>query len=311
MINLYPLPICDGLNDKLSALIKFVLDFNPRLLTPIVDGGAGIGDTTSDFLNISPEIKVYAYEPLARNVEILMKRFAGNSQVEIRGVALNKEDRSVVLLTPSRLVKASGQWGSGSSYNSYIRKERRTIRETLGAIRRGMWHSDTSRIRGIKLDTEPFIPDVIKLDLQGGEFNALLGGLGKLDYVKIIQLEQLLFENNLVLMNFPALDILMSKSFILHFGAIQFETKLPINHVTIDSLIRLGFTNIRHLKNGEFSSGNMVICQFTSTGVVSIDIFSNKLVQILNPYDVKYIQMDVIGINSNWKDEWENQKILC
>jgi FkbM family methyltransferase len=304
MIDLYPLPIADGAEDKLINLIEMSMKTHPQLISSIVDGGAGIGDTTRDFLRISPKISVWAYEPLAENVKILTTRFKGVANVIVRDVALNKENTPVWLYTPSRMKKQSGSWGVGSSYNSFILTRssfelKRSFRRLIGALLRRNLLSDSVKIESVALDTEPVSPDIIKLDLQGGELDALVGASTKLDDVKIVQVEQLLIVGERLITNFDALKFLTSKLFFLHIGAIQFETKSEVNEKTLKLMRDSGFTNIRQLKGNDFSSSYLVICNYSLTKTMSLESFSKYIQEILEAFRIKYVQFDVIGIRKD------------
>jgi FkbM family methyltransferase len=131
----------------------------------VVDGGANKGRTVDRLLALYPRAAVYAYEPLPRLARKLAKRFAAEPRVAVRPVALGSAPAVLTLnvlesATCSSLLPPSG------------------ILEKHADKPMGL--AQAVDVAVARLDAElATAPDVVKLDLQGFELEALKG-LGEL-----------------------------------------------------------------------------------------------------------------------------------
>lgn len=131
----------------------------------VVDGGANKGRTVDRFLTLYPHARVCAYEPLPRLARKLAKRFADTPGVLVRPVALGS---SPAVLTLNVLESATCS----------------SLLDPTGILEKHadkpMGLAQTVDVDVVRLDAElADAPDVVKLDLQGFELEALKG-LGEL-----------------------------------------------------------------------------------------------------------------------------------
>ena len=151
-----PYPVRSGRDpyQRLTSLLGTNVD-------TIVDGGANKGRLTAKLLELFPRAQVLAFEPIPRLARKLSKRFAQEPRVVVRQLALGSL-RSVLTLnvlasaTCSSLLEPSG------------------IRDKHADKPMGI--AQTVSVDVVRLDEElESPPDIIKLDLQGFELEALKG----------------------------------------------------------------------------------------------------------------------------------------
>lgn len=141
----------------------------------VVDGGANKGRTVARFLYLFPRAAVRAYEPLPRLARKLAKRFADEPRVLVRPAALGAAPSAQVLnvlesATCSSLLPPTG-----------IRAKHAD---------KPMGVAETVEVEVVRLDSELTTPpDIVKLDLQGYELEALKGASGVLGGVKAVMCE--------------------------------------------------------------------------------------------------------------------------
>jgi FkbM family methyltransferase len=143
----------------------------------IVDGGANKGSTTALFLQQYRSPVIHAFEPIPELAEHLGKRFAGRTNVKIHAAVMGAEAKMVCFNIVNNLV-------SSSVLNP-------------SAINRGIHGAkmDVSRVvevPQVRLDAvldAGCTVDLLKLDLQGYELEALKGCGRLLRNIKIISTE--------------------------------------------------------------------------------------------------------------------------
>ena len=151
-------------NYKLSGRLSYLLDsfcdkgemyslINSRAISLMIDGGAYNGDTAREAVAHFPSInEIYAIEPDKKTFKRLMK-YSEVSPVKIIALnaALYNEDRS-------------GKFNISGNRNS-------TITATAS------FEHKTEEIPFITVDSLSLSPDYIKYDVEGAEYEALLGSL--------------------------------------------------------------------------------------------------------------------------------------
>ncbi len=179
------------------GLIEALNQEYPGFIQLVVDGGAGIGSMLDTLLSISPSSRIIAYEPLPENAEILKSRFAGITSIDIRQAALGSKMGMCKFEVPasSRIGIANSNWIPGTSPEGAVRRHglikssKLLAKKILGRDQR-----PSISVKMVRMDLDlPAAPDFLKLDLQGGEPEAI-EGLGHLLYeTKIIKCELELF----------------------------------------------------------------------------------------------------------------------
>lgn len=141
-----------------------------------IDAGANIGNWSAELLKCLPTAKVFAFEPSQTAFDELQARFSNNKRVTSIKIALGKEN------TASFLYADKGGSGLGSltkrrvqHFNiDFTHQEPVTIK-TLDS-----W---------IKENSENNLPNILKMDVEGHEYDLLLGATDTLKNIKIIQFE--------------------------------------------------------------------------------------------------------------------------
>lgn len=190
-------------DDPMIGLIKEANLKFPGFISFVVDGGAGIGDFTDKVLKTSTGCRVIAFEPLPENAAVLRSRFAESESVDIREVAVGDRSASVSFQVPERagIPGPGSYWAAGTSYGGWVSRPfaidsllSRTKTLAKKILRQAPASElETISVPMVRLDFELISPpDLIKLDLQGGEPDAM-DGLGTLlAGTKAVKLEVLL-----------------------------------------------------------------------------------------------------------------------
>ena len=140
----------------------------------ILDVGANIGDYTAACLEVSSNIQIRSFEPSPFTSQLLRQRFAHLDSVQVFELALGAE--------PGTRVLYSDKIGSGMA----SLKKRRLDHHQI-------FFSETEVVSVVTLDewckSNNFIPNLIKLDVEGHELDVLAGGKGTLRDVDVVQFE--------------------------------------------------------------------------------------------------------------------------
>lgn len=131
----------------------------------VVDGGAGIGRSIEDIQRYFRAPTVLAFEPVPEHVGTLTDRFGSRDDVSIRQLALGASDEEVTFFV---------NHSTGTSSVLPIVREYRLRDHTVSED--GYEVRETITVRQCRLDSVLSTPpDVLKLDLQGYELEALRG----------------------------------------------------------------------------------------------------------------------------------------
>ena len=138
----------------------------------IVDGGASIGDTSKRFSDIFENAKVHAFEPFTKFFRILKENSKNYTRIIPYSCALSNSSNSEYL-------NVNVSEGTNSLLSSEVQKAHPhfDLLETKESIQ-----VDTKQL-DVLFPKETI--DVLKLDLQGGEYNALQGAGNLLKHGRI------------------------------------------------------------------------------------------------------------------------------
>lgn len=141
-------------------------DIKVRLATEspvIIDGGANCGAMTELFLKQYQSPTIHAFEPIPEFIELLKQKFAGRSNVTIHGAAIGAEVKAVSFnITKYR---SSSSVLQPSALNKGIHGEKMDIGQVV----------EVQQVRLDKVIQDYPVIDLLKLDLQGYEMEALKG----------------------------------------------------------------------------------------------------------------------------------------
>ncbi|MBT0957508.1 FkbM family methyltransferase [Alphaproteobacteria bacterium KMM 3653] len=142
----------------------------------VMDVGANLGEFTAGLRQSYPEAEVLAVEPSALNVGKLRARFADDPKVQIAPCAAGSQEGQATLFANEE----------GSALGSLSQRD-------LSHLKIPMDVTEEVRLRRIDgLVAEYFggqAPDLIKLDVEGHELDAIHGASGVLDGVAAVQFE--------------------------------------------------------------------------------------------------------------------------
>lgn len=149
-------------NDPMFVLSK-ILD--PMKVNMIIDGGASIGDTSQRFSTLFPNALVHAFEPYPPILDSLHEKADQNKNIKVHPLALGRNN----CFTAFNVNQSEGT-------NSLL-KPNENATEIYGTLLKTESIID---VHVIKLDdwfksSGSQMIDILKLDLQGGELDALQG----------------------------------------------------------------------------------------------------------------------------------------
>jgi FkbM family methyltransferase len=146
----------------------------------IVDGGAHVGNVIDFFLRQYTSPTIHAFEPNPDLVATLELRYRQLANIYIYPYALGSESRKI----PFNIINAGGKGGASSVFNpsqilKYYHGNNASIEKTIEV--------EVVRLDNIFRTIE--IIDLLKLDLQGYELEALKGCENILSRIRIITTE--------------------------------------------------------------------------------------------------------------------------
>ena len=149
-------------DDPIFVLSK-ILD--PKKVNMIIDGGASIGDTSQRFSTLFPNALVHAFEPYPTFLNALHKKANQNQNIKVHPLALGKNNCS-------NAFNVNQSEGTNS-----LLKPNENATEIYGSLLKTESIID---IQIVKLDDwfktqESQIIDILKLDIQGSEVDAIEG----------------------------------------------------------------------------------------------------------------------------------------
>jgi FkbM family methyltransferase len=142
-----------------------------------LDVGASIGNWTASINSAIPNAQIVAFEPSREAFASLEKRFHNNPDVRCFNLALGKSDKKALLFSNA---SASGLGSLTKRRLDHLEIEFDSYEEVT-VSRLDTW---------MKSQPRDFVPNVLKMDVEGHEFDVLLGGGGgTLREIQIIQFE--------------------------------------------------------------------------------------------------------------------------
>jgi FkbM family methyltransferase len=193
---LYAFPHVNGHDDPLIGLAQTTNESHPGFIRLAVDGGAGVGNFTDELITGIAGSSVIAFEPLPDNVRVMQSRFGGSPAVDIRELAIGDRQAQVRFEIPERAGIPDSMWEPGTSYAGFV--SRSLLIPTVKSwakrvLRRSRPNHEVISVRMARLDTQLHeAPDLIKLDLEGGEPAAVAGLGALLAETKVMKIEVLI-----------------------------------------------------------------------------------------------------------------------
>lgn len=141
-----------------------------------IDAGANLGNWTAELLEYLPTANVFAFEPSESAFGKLQDRFASDRRVSTVNVALGKDNKSSILY--------ADESGSGLGSLSKRRVQHFDIEFS---------HQEVVEINTldswISRNEIASPPNILKMDVEGHEYDLLLGATETIKNIKIIQFE--------------------------------------------------------------------------------------------------------------------------
>lgn len=260
-----------------------------------VDGGAGIGHTGLEYNRIlescledenKADARITCYEPLSENFTEMTKRLTDTQRFDLRKLAVSSANKPTKFIVPHRQTAESEAWGRGTSYNGFIDN--------------GTPHSgyETIEVDMVRLeDNLNTAPDFVKLDLQGGELEAIKGLGNMLADVKVLYIETQLLGNE------QACQYLADHGFMISFDKFQFGLLAKTTQVPIKQLRKLGIV-IDRLFPPNRTGMPLIIFGYLEAGRDLFDgySFSQDTKDSLKKLGVEYFQTDAICINTKYSN---------
>ncbi|MDQ3046991.1 MAG: FkbM family methyltransferase [Bacteroidota bacterium] len=158
--------------DRFADIKKYITSESPV----IIDGGANKGTMTELFLSMYPKSKIYAFEPHPALAGRLQEKFGAVKNVDVHPVAIGAENATMKFNILNYENSSSLLKPSATNFK-YHQDKMNTSQEV-----------DVQVKRLDQVITEKEV-DIMKLDLQGYELEALKGCEGFIRKVKVITTE--------------------------------------------------------------------------------------------------------------------------
>lgn len=279
------------LDDLLPVAIK---KFGPGF-SRFADCGAGVGTVSAHYsalldTHLAPSDRAVAnvacFEPLPENLVELRRVCLNQPNLTVRPAAVSNFNGRASFAVPTRMATLENtQWPPGTSFDGSL----------------GSYNTESVEVDVVRLDADPPY-DFIKLDLQGGEINALEGLGEKIKDVKMIYSEyQLLTKANTV-------EYLRSRGFICFFDRLQFGFRPDIAWIALEVLEQWGL-KISHI-NLPATLGIPFFCigyfDMHADPVQHNGCLSDEMIKQIDEIGLSYLQTDILAINSKFAGELVN-----
>lgn len=133
----------------------------------IVDGGANVGKMTKKFIELFENPTVHAIEPVPQHIEELESDFRNHTSVEIHEVALGANEKYIDINVNKKTDTSSVLQTSAQDM-----KYMKNIQDRDPSMKKAV---NKTTVKQTRLDSIVDYCDIIKLDLQGYELEALRG----------------------------------------------------------------------------------------------------------------------------------------
>ena len=164
-------------SESVGLEIKQALEFLPvlkRQKPTILDVVANVGQYASSVLELRPGAKIYCFEPSTNAVSRLLEKFQLDDRVTVVPTAIGSRNQQRTLYSDS----------SGSVLASLYKRRLDhfdidfSFEEIVPVTTLDDWNRDLS-----------IEPDIIKIDVEGNEFEVLMGGPEILQKTCVVQFE--------------------------------------------------------------------------------------------------------------------------
>ena len=260
------------------------------------DCGGGVGHTSIAYrnylsANLSVEdltgASIFTYEPLNENLTEMSNNFSGDSIFTIRPVAVSDVAGKARFTVPRRMTGQSLHWGEGTSAVGFL--------GTYAAS------PETIEVDTVRLEDEAVEHfDFVKLDLQGGERNALIGLGSKLSSTKVIYAEHQLLGTP----SSQPLDFLLRSGFVCFIDKLQFSAVVSRNEIPMSLLRECGIRVERIiLPDQRGMAPNLtlfgVLDMEQTKKIACSGSLPQETIDSLRSAGVDYMQTDILAINNN------------
>lgn len=296
-------------DDPFIGLIEIANKQIPGFIQTVVDGGAGIGSFVDRVLKGAKGCKVVAYEPLPENAKVLRSRFSGVNSVDIREAALGDMAMRVSFEVPERKGIPNSLWSPGTSYGGHVSKSG-FLSSVKGLAKKVLRPGNASNqmetisVQMVRLDSElSACPDVVKLDLQGGEPEALNGLGAHLPQVKIAKIEIQMLGGGA---RSQCVRILKEAGFLLYVEDLQFS----VPQVTNELRQALSDNGVEIEFEGRLSPSDpqiMIKGSWPSERPLPIQNFElvREFLNVLTSSKALYFQVDLVALNGRYAKQWK------
>lgn len=186
---------------------RIVSSLAGRLDPVVIDGGAHLGDMVENFEALLPEAKFHCFEPDPMLGEILVRKFKGNSKINVVHAALGD-----VAGKATFNINVSRPTNSLLPTSESLQPDLKQLCELVEQVEVEVVTID-DYCQANSIDRV----DVIKLDLQGYDYLALKGATVMLEKVRVVLVEVLFKEFYQGCHLFPdVLGFMLDKGFELH-----------------------------------------------------------------------------------------------
>ncbi len=141
-----------------------------------LDVGGNLGNWSADLFKIMPSARIIAFEPSKEAFGHLQQRFANNASFRCANLALGKENSTATLFADK----------SASGLGSLTKRRVEHFGFDFGYQENVLVSTLDSWVEN---DGQDIVPNVLKMDVEGHEFDVLRGATETLKNIQIVQFE--------------------------------------------------------------------------------------------------------------------------
>ncbi|MFK7935522.1 MAG: FkbM family methyltransferase, partial [Saprospiraceae bacterium] len=165
-----------GLNEKIifyPRLKQFYSSALSKSAPTILDVGSNKGQSVDFFLNIYPKATIYGFEPNTSLYQRLINRYRSRNQIQFKNLGVSSQEGT--LLFHENIMDETSTFETLNKDSEYLKKKAKVLGVSTDTIIKDSYEVNVTTLDNF-IDTIPeeFV-DVLKIDVEGHEFDCLSG----------------------------------------------------------------------------------------------------------------------------------------
>lgn len=157
----------------------------------VLDVGSNKGQSIDFFLNINPHSTIFGFEPNHKLYHRLVKKYQDNSNIELHHVGLSSKEGTLVF--HENIMDETSTFEQLNKDSEYLKRKAQILGVSTDTIIVDSYEVEVTTLSTFLRKHPDIFVDVLKIDVEGHEFDCLLGlfkvASGKGYPIRYIQLE--------------------------------------------------------------------------------------------------------------------------